>query len=120
MVIMTPSLDRTCGAITEVLQLPLKRIREVGGGVRQGFHRAGSVILEVVERPDIDVVEPARLWGLVFDVADLDGVVDRLGPDVVGSPRDAVQIGRRIATVRSEAGLGCAVAFMTPASPRDN
>jgi len=119
-VIMTPSLDRTCGAITEALRLPLKRIREVGGGVRQGFHRAGSVILEVVERPDIDVVEPARLWGLVFDVADLDGVVDRLGPDVVGSPRDAVQKGRRIATVRSEAGLGCAVAFMTPASPRDN
>ncbi len=115
---MTPSLDRTCGAITEVLGLPLKRIREVGGGVRQGFHRAGSVILEVVERPDIDAGEPARLWGLVFDVAELDAVVDRLGPDVVGSPREAVQKGRRIATVRAEAGLGCALAFMTPNTRR--
>ena len=113
-VVMTPSLDRTCGAIAEHLGLPLKRIREVGGGVRQGFHRAGSVILEVVERPDIAPDEPARLWGLVFDVADLDAVVDRLGPDVVGAPRDAVQKGRRIATVRSEAGLGCPLALMTP------
>ena len=119
-VIMTPSLDRTCGAIAESLELPLKRIREVGGGVRQGFHRAGAVILEVVERPDIDADQPAQLWGLVFDVADLDAVVDRLGPDVVGAPRDAVQKGRRIATVRAEAGLGCALAFMTPASPRGN
>ena len=113
-VVMTPKLDRTCGAITEHLGLPLKRIREVGGGVRQGFHRAGSVILEVVERPDIAADEPARLWGLVFNVADLDAVVEQLGPDVIGAPRDAVQKGRRIATVRSEAGLGCPLALMTP------
>ena len=51
LVITTGSLDRTCGAITEQLGLPLKRIRDAGHGVRQGFHRAGSIILEIVERP---------------------------------------------------------------------
>jgi hypothetical protein len=112
-VVMTPSLDRTCGAIESNLGLPLKRIREVGGGVRQGFHRAGPVILEVVERPDIAADEPARLWGVVFVVDDLDAVVERLGPDVIGAPRDAVQAGRRIATVRSGAGLGVPLAFMS-------
>ena len=112
-VIMTPSLDRTCGLIATTLGLPLKRIREVGGGVRQGFHRAGSVILEVVERPDIPADEPARLWGVVFVVDDLDAVVEKFGPDVIGAPRDAVQPGRRIATVKSGAGLVVPLAFMT-------
>ena len=112
-VVMTPSLDRTCGEISARLGLPLKRIREVGGGVRQGFHRAGGVILEVVERPDIAADEPARLWGLVFVVADLDGSVDRLGPNVIGAPRDAVQPGRRIATIKAETGLGVPVALMS-------
>jgi hypothetical protein len=34
--------------------------------------------------------------------------------DLLGSLRDAVQPGRRIATLRREAGLGPAIAFMTP------
>ena len=112
-VIMTPSLDRTCGAIDHRLGLPLKRIRDAGGGVRQGFHRAGSVILEIVERPDIPADQPARLWGVVFVVDDLDAVIQRLGPDVIGAPRDAVQPGRRIATVRSGVGLGVPLALMS-------
>lgn len=113
-VVMTGSLDRTCAAITAVIGDPLRRVREAGGGVRQGFHKAGSVIIEVVERPDLDSDTPASLWGLVLNVADLDEVVAWLGPDAVGSPRDAVQTGRRIATVRPEVGLGVAVALMTP------
>ena len=113
-VVMTPSLDRTCGAIETSLGLPLKRIREVGGGVRQGFHRAESVILEVVERPDIAEAEPARLWGVVFVVNDLDELATRLRADVLGPVKDAVQPGRKIATVAKGAGLGVPVAFMTP------
>ena len=112
-VVMTPSLDRTCGAIETRLGLPLKRIRDAGGGVRQGFHRAGSAILEIVERPDISADQPARLWGVVFVVDDLDTVVERLGPDVIGAPRNAVQPGRRIATVKSGVGLVVPLAFMT-------
>jgi hypothetical protein len=37
--------------------------------------------------------------------------------DLLGSPRDAVQPGRRIATLRPEAGLGPAIAFMTSGAP---
>ena len=44
-VITTGSLDRTCGAIAESMHLPLKRLREAGHGMRQGFHRAGPIIL---------------------------------------------------------------------------
>jgi len=113
-VVMTPSLDRTCGAITAATGLPLKRIRDAGGGVRQGFHRAGRVILEVVERPDLPADRPAHLWGVVLIVNDVDATVTRWGPDVVGAPRDAVQPGRRIATVKSDVGLGTAVAIMSP------
>ncbi len=69
------------------------------------FLRFGECILEVVERAGV----AASLWGLVVVVEDLDG----LGP-LVGAPRDAVQPGRRIATVRPDAGLTTALAFMTP------
>jgi hypothetical protein len=37
-----------------------------------------------------------------------------LGADVTGEARDAVQPGRRIATLRSSAGLGIPVALMSP------
>lgn len=115
-VVMTGSLERTCAAVTAVTGAEVKRIRDAGRGVRQGFHRLGPVILEVVERPDLDKDETAAIWGLVLTVADLDGAVAWLGPDVVGQPRPAVQEGRRIATVASAAGLGLAVALMSPAA----
>jgi hypothetical protein len=34
--------------------------------------------------------------------------------ELLGTPRDAVQPGRKIATLRPAAGLGPAIAFMTP------
>ena len=114
LVITTDSLDRTCGAITEQLGLPLKRIRDAGHGVRQGFHRAGSIILEIVERPDLAPETAAEIWGVVFVVEDLDAAVAWLGPDAIGAPRDAVQSGRRIASVKKEVGLGLPVALMSP------
>ncbi|MFM1751076.1 MAG: hypothetical protein RL119_38 [Actinomycetota bacterium] len=117
-VVMTGNLERTCEAITAVTRSPLKRIRDAGGGVRQGFHRCGKVIIEVVERPDIDAVTPASIWGLVLNVGDLDQCIDWLGPDVISAPRPAVQAGRRIATIKREVGLGIAVALMTPEPAR--
>jgi hypothetical protein len=92
----------------------LKRIRDAGGGVRQGFHRCGRVIIEVVQRPDIDAETSASIWGLVLNVRDLDQSIDWLGPDVISAARPAVQAGRRIATIKREAGLGVALALMTP------
>lgn len=57
---------------------------------------------------------PCRFYGLAFLVDDLDATARTLGP-LLGEARDAVQPGRRIATVRREARLGLPVAFMPPA-----
>jgi hypothetical protein len=46
-------------------------------------------------------------------VEELERTAARLG-SLLGEPRAAVQPGRRIATLQEEAGLGPAVAFMTP------
>jgi hypothetical protein len=47
-------------------------------------------------------------------VADIEALAERLGPDRCSAPKEAVQPGRRIATLRSTAGLSPALAFMTP------
>lgn len=119
-VALTPDLDRTV-AVLERAGLDLRRVRDAvlpGGGTRQAFFRLGEVILEAIEQPApdgsrADPSGPARLWGLAFLTGDLDATVAVLR-DRLGTPRDAVQPGRRIATVRREAGLGAPVAFITP------
>ena len=110
-VITTDSLERTCGAIADATGAPLRRVREVGE-IRQGFHRLGSLIVEAVERAGLPE-GPAEFWGLVLNVEELDATVARLGPDVIGAARPAVQPGRSIATVLESAGLVLPVALMT-------
>ena len=109
-VVFTNDLERTSADVARVTGEPLKRIREAGDGVRQGFHRLGSVIVEIVEQKRI---ERTFLWGFVLTVDNLDDVARHFGPDVLSPPRDAVQTGRRIAAFRSGVGLGTAVALMT-------
>jgi hypothetical protein len=113
-VVMTADLERTSGAIAAATGCELKRIRELGT-MRQGFHRIGrgGLIVELVERPDLPE-GPASFWGVVLIVDDLDAACDLIGPDRISSPKDAVQPGRRIATVRADVGLGLPVALMTP------
>ena len=113
-VVLSNDLDRTSSAIAEATGCDLKRVREVGE-MRQGFHRigAGGLIVEIVERPDVPA-GPASFWGIVLNVEDLDAAVELLGPERVGAAKDAVQPGRRIATLRSDAGLGIPVALMNP------
>ena len=106
----TDDLDATCDEITRLTGSPRKRVREAGNGVRQGFHRVGSVVIEVVAGGA--PAGEAHLWGFVVNVADLDAVCAFAGPDVVGPPKAAVQQGRRIATARSTAGLGVPFALM--------
>lgn len=108
-VVMTPDLARTFAAL-EAAGLELRRVREAGG-VRQGFYRLGETILEVVG--DVPGDARARFWGLVLVVDDLDTAAARLG-DRLGRVKDAVQPGRRIATVREQAELGLPVALITP------
>jgi hypothetical protein len=112
-VVLTGSLERTCGAIADATGAPLKRVRELGD-TRQGFHRIGrgGVIVEVVERGEVGD-DAASFWGVVINVSDLDAALDLAGPELVGPAKDAVQSGRRIATVRNEAGLGLPVAMMS-------
>jgi catechol 2,3-dioxygenase-like lactoylglutathione lyase family enzyme len=119
-VLMSPDLDRTVAELRSE-GFELRRIREgetPGGSTRQAFFRLGEPILEVVQAPEGTSVArnpdgPARLWGIAFLVGDLDATGALLG-ELVGAPRDAVQTGRKIATLRAEAGLGPAIAFMTP------
>lgn len=111
-VIMTSSLERTCAAIDAATGAPLKRVREPGH-IRQGFHRLGGLIIEVVESPQV-TSDVASFWGFVWNVTDLAAVCDRLGPDVISAPKPAVQPGRLIATVRGGFGLGVPAALMTP------
>ncbi|MFZ4719245.1 MAG: glyoxalase [Ilumatobacteraceae bacterium] len=111
-VVMTSSLERTCGAIEAATGAELRRIREAGP-VRQGFHRLGEVIVEVVESERF-TLPTAAFWGFVWNVEDLYAACDHLGPERVGLPKSAVQSGRFIATVRSAAAPGVALALMTP------
>ena len=111
-VVATPDLERTCAAREEA-GLERRRVRDAGPSARQGFYVVGDAVLEVVGPREPDGDGPASFWGLVLVVEDLDAAVERLGP-LAGTPRDAVQPGRRIATVKREAELGTAVALMTP------
>jgi hypothetical protein len=115
LVVFTPDLERTTNALEEV-GIERRRVREAetdDGPLRQGFFRLGEVILEVVHHGRIEP-GPARFWGITFAVADLDACAELLG-DRLGSIRDAVQPGRRIATVRKGAGLGLPVALISAA-----
>jgi hypothetical protein len=115
-VVVTPDFDRTTQAL-EAVGIPFRRVRRVGdehdaGSFRQGFRRLGPAILEVVEALGVEP-GPARFWGLVVIVADLDALKERLA-DRLTNPKPAVQPGRRIATLERAAGLSPRVAFMTP------
>jgi hypothetical protein len=109
-VVVTPDFDRTARELKRA-RLPLRRIRDAGG-FRQGFRRLGPAILELVEATTAPP-GPARFWGLVVIVEDLDALKRRL-TDRLGDIKPAVQPGRHIATLRSHAELGQKLAFMDP------
>lgn len=122
-VAISSDLDRTVAALQDA-GLDLRRIREEptpAGAPRQAFFRLGRVILEVVQAPQ-EAIErtggerPAFFWGLAFVAPDLDATVARLG-EGVSEIRQAVQPGRRIASLRRSAGLALPVALITPQPP---
>lgn len=119
-VAISSDLVRTVAAL-QGAGLDLRRIREEptpAGAPRQAFFRLGEPILELVQAP-AEAIErtggdqPAFFWGLAFVAPDLDATVASLG-DRVSEVRDAVQPGRRIATLRRSAGLSLPVALITP------
>jgi hypothetical protein len=112
-VVNTPHLQRTFAAL-QAAGLDLRRVREHSDTLHQGFFRLGEVILEVVGPPQPAGDDPARFWGLVAVVADVDALAAEAEPGLFGQPRPAVQEGRRIVTVSRAAGLSVPLAFLTP------
>jgi len=115
-VVITPDFDRTAAALDRA-GLPLRRIRHVPStgeraAFRQGFRRLGPAILELVEAPEMRP-GPARFYGLVVIVSDLEALAGRLGSRLEPI-QSAVQPGRRIATLATGAGPSPKLAFMDP------
>ena len=111
LVVLTPDLDQSIEEYT-AMGLDLRRIREAGNGRRQAFFRVGAPILEVVGPVDVPA---AHAWGVTFTVTDIDASAALLG-ELLHPVKDAVQPGRRIATVDRSAGSTTAIAFISPAS----
>lgn len=117
-VVLTPNTGRTVDAFGAV-GLPALRTRETdtyGLPMLQTFFRSGEVILELIgpEEPTGD--DPATFFGLAHTVADLDATAAMLG-DGLGRIKDAVQDGRRIATLRhKQFGISVPTALMTSES----
>ena len=110
-VLVTPNLGRTVESI-EAAGIDLRRVRDAGAGRQQAFFKLGEVVLEVVG-PKVPSGDGApRFFGLAWIVRDPDESAaffgDRLKPF-----KDAVQPGRRIATLASSAGSTVPHAFMT-------
>ena len=111
-VVTTPDSARTVAAL-EAVGLPAKRTRDIGRGMQQVFFRAGEVILELVGPVEPKGEGPAGFYGLAVNVADLDATKAHLG-DRCTDPKDAVQPGRRIATLKTrDLGIATAIAFMS-------
>lgn len=124
----SPDLDRTT-AMLENLGIECRRIRDVPGGgsrasmaIQQRFFRmptgepdsGTSTIIELVGPREPTEGGPATIWGLACVVDDIDAASAYLG-DLCGEPQDAVQPGRRIATVRTrDVGIRLTLALMTP------
>lgn len=114
-VLTTPDVARTTAAL-EAIGFEVRRTRETstyGTPMLQSFFRAGPVVLELVgpERPSGD--GPPRFYGLAWTVADLDATAAHLD-GLLHAPKDAVQPGRRIATLDRAAGSTVRMAFMSP------
>ena len=117
LVLATPDQQRTITSFQR-LGLEPRRTRETdqyGAPFLQTFFRTGEVIVELIGPATPSGDGPAGFFGLAFTVADLDETVAFLGEgEGVGAPKDAVQPGRRIATMRHKTfGVSIATALMS-------
>jgi hypothetical protein len=116
LVLMSADGERTARALTKATGLEVKRTREsgtYGAPMLQRFFRMGEVLLELISAAEPSE-GPARFFGIAVDVDDIDGLTGYYG-ERLGQIKEAVQPGRRIATLRhKELDLSVAVAFMSP------
>ena len=114
LVLMSPDLPRTAARLRETYGLDVLRERDAGK-FKQLFLRLGEVLLEVVGSHEPGPGDDS-FWGITFRVGDIDALVESMG-ERVSAVKDAVQPGRRIATLRGrEIGISPAVAFISPKS----
>jgi hypothetical protein len=115
LVVFSPDLGRTIARLEEA-GIDLRRTRDTGtygAPMQQAFFKLGDVILELVGPKEPSGDGPLRFYGLAWTVQDLDATAAYLG-DRLKPAKDAVQPGRRIATLASTAGSTVPHAFMSP------
>jgi hypothetical protein len=117
-VVSSPDIDRTTAAFAGI-DVDERRTRDTTAGdapLRQRFFRMGTII-ELIGPPEPDpaaVGRPARFWGLALVSDDLDETAAAMG-DRLGRAKDAVQPGRRIATVHTrDSAISVPIAVMSP------
>ncbi|MFN7149942.1 MAG: VOC family protein [Microthrixaceae bacterium] len=117
-VVRTGDQDRTLAAFQRA-GLEVRRGRSTssyGSPMRQSFLWAGDVIIELVGPDDgaASTDEPPSFFGLALVAADLDTTAAHLG-ELLSTPKDAVQQGRRIAGLRgATVGISVPIAVMSP------
>jgi len=115
-VLFSPDLERTAAAI-EAIGVERRGERDsdtYGAPMRQLFFRMGEVVIELIGSPDTVSEGDPGFFGLAHTVDDLDAAALLLG-DHLGNIKDAVQPGRRIATLRhKELDMSVATALMSP------
>lgn len=117
-VVRSGDVDRTVAAF-ESAGLEVRGGRSTtsyGSPMRQVFLWAGDVIVELIgpdrEEPTTD--EPTSVFGLALVARDLDATAAFLG-ELLSTPKDAVQRGRRIAGLRgAKVGVHLPIAVMSP------
>lgn len=111
-VVATADHARTAAALARVGLVPRRTVDAARGdrGTRYAFTLLGTCLLEVIGPREPAGTDPARLVGLALAAPDLDA----FAAVATAPPRDAIQPGRRIVTIRREVGLGVPVAVLTP------
>lgn len=105
LVVASPDVDRTVSALTAhgFRERRRRTTGRYGEPMIQVFFWAGNVIVELVGPPAVAASDtnpgPAAFFGLALTSADLDHTASELG-ELLGTQREAVQPGRRIATLR--------------------
>lgn len=114
-VLTSPDHQRTIDAL-EALGIDSRRQRETGtygAPMLQTFFRLGDPILELIGPKEPMGDQAARFFGLAFTSEDLELTAKTMGHALHPS-KDAVQPGRRIATLDKSAGSTIGIAVMSP------
>jgi hypothetical protein len=117
-VVSSGDVERTVAAFAEAgLEVRGERATEAyGSPMRQVFFWAGDVILELMgpDRDEPVTDDATSVFGLALVADDLDATAVHLG-ELLSTPKEAVQPGRRIAGLRgAKVGISVPVAVMSP------